>query len=161
MNNYMTEATEYVVFDLEWNRPTTRYRAKKNGVKLKGEIVQIGAIKLNQELEIVDQFDIFVKPQDYHKMLKEITQIKAVPKPEARYLATTYDEDDYLSAEAFDVSEDAYKAYVGACKSKGFNQDIDEYDDMFSAKNADGISVDLGYVNSDDQLYITVEKGNE
>ena len=43
----MTAATEYVVFDLEWNRPPTRYRSKKNGVKLNGEIVQIGAIKLN------------------------------------------------------------------------------------------------------------------
>lgn len=73
--NIRTEATEYVVFDLEWNRPTTRYRAKRNGVKLKGEIVQIGAIKLNQKLEVIDQFDIYVKPQAYHKMLKEITQI--------------------------------------------------------------------------------------
>lgn len=86
---------------------------------------------------------------------------KAVPKPDVRYLAVTYDEDDYLSAEAFDVSEDAYKAYIEACKDKGFDQDIDEYDDMFSAKNADGISVDLGYINSDDQLYITIEKGDE
>ena len=86
---------------------------------------------------------------------------KAVPKPEVRYLATTYDEDDYLSAEAFDISEDEYKAYVEACKSKGFDQDIDEYDDMFSAKNADGISVDLGYVSADNQMYITIEKGDE
>lgn len=71
----MTDATEYVVFDLEWNRPTTRYRAKNNGVKLNGEIIQIGAIKLNQRLEVIDQFDIYVKPQAYRKMLKEITQI--------------------------------------------------------------------------------------
>ena len=73
--NIITDATEYVVFDLEWNRPTTRYRAKNNGVKLKGEIIQIGAIKLNQKLEVIDEFDIYVKPQVYHKMLKEITQI--------------------------------------------------------------------------------------
>lgn len=86
---------------------------------------------------------------------------KAVPKPDVRYLAVTYDEADYLSAEAFDVSEEMYKAYVESCKEMGFNKEADEYDDMFSAENADGISVDLGYVSSDDQLYITVEKGDK
>ena len=86
---------------------------------------------------------------------------KTVPKPDVRYLTTTYDEDDYLSAEAFDVSEEKYEAYVEACKEMGFNKNVDEYDDMFSAENTDGISVDLGYVSSDDQLYITVEKGDE
>ena len=101
----MTEATEYVVFDLEWNRPTTRYRAKNNGVKLKGEIIQIGAIKLNQDLEVVDHFDIFVKPQAYHKMLKEITQItditnemleEGVPFQQAVKLFLDWCGDDYV-----------------------------------------------------------------
>ena len=38
----------------------------------------IGAIKLNQRLELIDQFDIYVKPQAYCKMLKEITQITRI-----------------------------------------------------------------------------------
>lgn len=83
---------------------------------------------------------------------------KILPKPDVRYLMISNDDEDYLSAEAFDVSEETYKAYVEACKSNGFDQEVDEYDDMFDAKNADGVEVDLSYVNSDDQMYITVSK---
>ena len=83
---------------------------------------------------------------------------KTLPKPDVRYLMISNDDEDYLSAEAFDVSEETYKAYVEACKSNGFDQEVDEYDDMFDAKNADGVEVDISYVNSDDQMYITVSK---
>lgn len=75
MDKRITSNTVYIVFDLEWNQSTTKYRARKNGVKLTGEIVQIGAIKLNQDLEVLDRYDVFIKPQIYTKMLKHITQL--------------------------------------------------------------------------------------
>ena len=65
----------YITFDLEWNTPITRYRDVRNGVELHGEIVQIGAVKTTTDLEIVDTFSALVKPQVYHKMLKDITAL--------------------------------------------------------------------------------------
>ena len=32
----------YIVMDLEWNQSGTRYRAERNGVRLAGEIIEIG-----------------------------------------------------------------------------------------------------------------------
>ena len=83
---------------------------------------------------------------------------KALPKPDVRYLMITSDDEDYLSAEAYGVSEDTFEAYVAACKENGFDQDVDEYDGNFTAKNADGIEVDVSYISSDDQMYITADK---
>ena len=83
---------------------------------------------------------------------------KALPKPDVRYLMISMEDEDYLSAEAYGVSEETFEAYVTACKEMGFDQDVDEYDDNYTAKNADGIEVDVSYISSDDQMYISADK---
>ncbi len=55
---------EYIIFDLEWNNA---YNYKLN--KGINEIVEIGAIKLNDRLEIVDTFKQLIKP----KLSKKLT----------------------------------------------------------------------------------------
>ena len=83
---------------------------------------------------------------------------KALPKPDVRYLMVSMEDEDYLSLEAYGVSKDTFEAYVAACKENGFDQDVDEYDGNYTAKNADGIEVDVSYISSDDQMYITADK---
>lgn len=82
---------------------------------------------------------------------------KALPKPDVRYLDTS-DYDDSLYADAYGVSKDTFKAYVEACKSQGFDQNVDEDDNSFSAENADGTSIDVDYYSTEDQMQITVYK---
>lgn len=56
----------YIVFDLEWNQPVD---GKKNSErKLLFEIIEIGAVKLNEEKEIVDSFRELVRPQVYREI---------------------------------------------------------------------------------------------
>lgn len=45
---------EYIVLDMEWNQALNFSEMVKDPVFLTGEIIQIGAIKLNQTLEVVD-----------------------------------------------------------------------------------------------------------
>ena len=49
---------DYIIFDLEWNQPYSNDISfmKRARMPLTGEIIQIGAIKLNENLEIVDSF---------------------------------------------------------------------------------------------------------
>lgn len=56
---------EYIVFDLEWNQPFHNDISFLNytGFPLAGEIIQIGAVKLDGRLHIIDQFKVFVKPK--------------------------------------------------------------------------------------------------
>ena len=45
---------DYIIFDLEWNQPYSNDISfmKRARMPLTGEIIQIGAIKLNENLEI-------------------------------------------------------------------------------------------------------------
>lgn len=64
---------QYVILDLEWN---SGYSKKKHGFI--NEIIEIGAVKLNEAMEIVGQFSIFVRPditKRLNPMVKELTQI--------------------------------------------------------------------------------------
>ena len=49
---------EYIIFDLEWNN-AFNYRTKK-GIN---EIIEIGAVKLNDDFEVVDTFKQLIYPR--------------------------------------------------------------------------------------------------
>ncbi|MBQ7372132.1 MAG: exonuclease domain-containing protein [Blautia sp.] len=54
----------FIVFDLEWNQSP---RGKKDSdQQLPFEIIEIGAVKLNEKKEIVDRFHRLIKPQVYN-----------------------------------------------------------------------------------------------
>ena len=48
----------YIIMDLEWNNT---YCKKKKGFM--NEIIEIGAVKLDSDLNIIDSYSVFVKPQ--------------------------------------------------------------------------------------------------
>ncbi|MGL5259810.1 MAG: exonuclease domain-containing protein [Lachnospiraceae bacterium] len=60
----------YIVIDLEWNQGNQK--DDNNQKKLPFEIIEIGAVKLNESLEFTDEFSSLIKPQVYEKM-HEIT----------------------------------------------------------------------------------------
>lgn len=80
----------YIVFDLEWNQSPT---GKKNtNPRLPFEIIEIGAVKLNEKLERVDSFHRLIKPQVYkwiHESIREVIHVnyrdlsRGVPFPKA------------------------------------------------------------------------------
>ena len=60
----------YIVFDLEWNQgdaPVTR-----DGKTLVFEIVEIGAVKLNENREKIGEFSRLIRPQ-VHQHMHRIT----------------------------------------------------------------------------------------
>lgn len=74
----------YIVFDLEFNMPYKIDPQTKQIVKgesnslMPVEILEIGAVKLNDKLEIIDTFEMLVKPNLYKRInpsTKRITKI--------------------------------------------------------------------------------------
>ena len=70
----------YIVLDLEWNQPlsynSSAYRAV--GGRLLFELIQIGAVKLNEKLEIVDTFNQLIQPTHYVKLHPRIKRITGI-----------------------------------------------------------------------------------
>ena len=56
----------YIVLDLEWNQAQDSWDARSK--MLAFEIIEIGAVKLNSRMEIVDTFHELVRPQVYESM---------------------------------------------------------------------------------------------
>ena len=56
---------QYIVLDMEWNQPWPGSYASKRvlPVKFRGEIIQIGAVLVNESLEITDEFMTYVSPE--------------------------------------------------------------------------------------------------
>jgi len=58
----------YIVFDLEFNMFFKFKEGDLANPDLKNEIIQIGAVKLNEALETVSSFDLLIKPVIYKRM---------------------------------------------------------------------------------------------
>lgn len=56
----------YIILDLEWNQSSTG--EEEEAKILPFEIIEIGAIKLNNERNMTSEFSELVKPQVYHQM---------------------------------------------------------------------------------------------
>ncbi len=57
---------KYIVFDLEWNQPEDGKSSAER--ELLFEIIEIGAVKLNEKKEIVSKFQTLIKPQVYDQI---------------------------------------------------------------------------------------------
>ncbi|OKZ67340.1 MAG: hypothetical protein BHV88_14535 [Clostridiales bacterium 41_12_two_minus] len=85
---------EYIVMDMEWNQALTYSGMVKDPVFLTGEIIQIGAIKLNQVLEVVDSFNERIAPQYYtelHPKVAEITKLSNRDLQKGKEFRTVFD----------------------------------------------------------------------
>ena len=56
----------YIVLDLEWNQSNTGDEEEVKQIPF--EIIDFGAIKLNNRDEMIDEFNQLVKPQVYQHM---------------------------------------------------------------------------------------------
>lgn len=75
---------QYIVLDLEWNQPisynSTAY--KSVGSKLLFELIQIGAVKVNEKFEIVDSFSVLIRPRHYVRLHPRIARITHITQEE-------------------------------------------------------------------------------
>lgn len=56
----------YIVFDLEWNQAADLKTRRANSLLF--EIIEIGAVKLNEKREQINSFHELIKPQVFHTM---------------------------------------------------------------------------------------------
>ncbi len=70
----------YIIIDLEWNqaRSNRDVVADSDGNKLYGEIIQIGAVKLGEGLQIADELKLNVKPKYYKLIHRKVRQITGI-----------------------------------------------------------------------------------
>lgn len=68
----------YIIFDLEWNQPGDERTTVQEPVYLQGEIVEIGAVKLNDHFSPVDELRLYIAPRYYTRMHNEIAMLTGI-----------------------------------------------------------------------------------
>ena len=66
----------YIIFDLEWNQPADE--AVTDPIYLEGEIIEIGAVKLNEAFVPVDELRLYITPQYYKKLHKQVAALTGI-----------------------------------------------------------------------------------
>lgn len=94
---------QYIVLDLEWNQPISYNSAayKNVGGKLLFELIQIGAVKVDEKMQVVDSFSQLICPQQYLKLHPRISRI------------THITQEDLMGAPEFNEAVAAFAAWCG------------------------------------------------
>ena len=90
----------YIVMDLEWNQSSSG-QSEENNTRLPFEIIEIGAIKLDNKFNIVDHYGSIVKPRLYRKLHSQIREL------------LNYDETLLRTGRPFDVVFREFKKWCG------------------------------------------------
>ena len=71
---------QYIVLDMEWNQPWPgTYAAKRVlPVHIRGEIIQIGAVRVTDRQIVGDEFQALIKPKYYRKLNKKVVSLTGI-----------------------------------------------------------------------------------
>lgn len=78
----VVEFMNYVVVDLEWNQAMSSKSSvfNKLPIKLRGEIIEIGAVKLTEDMQPAEEFTIDVKPVYFKRMHYKVKKLTGFDK---------------------------------------------------------------------------------
>lgn len=88
---YVGTKNKYIVFDLEFNQAfrinkiTRQLEQGKMNPQIPQEIIEIGAVKLDENYCHIDSFRSFVKPNIYKKIHPQVKKMTKISKHELEY----------------------------------------------------------------------------
>lgn len=77
---------DYIVLDMEWNQPWPGSPSAKKvlPVPIRGEIIQIGAVRVTGDQQVADEFQIMVKPKYYRRLNKRVSKLTGIKEARLR-----------------------------------------------------------------------------
>ncbi|MBQ7340722.1 MAG: exonuclease domain-containing protein [Oscillospiraceae bacterium] len=77
---------DYIVLDMEWNQPWPGSPSARKvlPVQIRGEIIQIGAVRLTEEQEVKDEFQVLIKPKYYRRLNRRVSKLTGIKESRLR-----------------------------------------------------------------------------
>lgn len=78
----------YITLDLEWNQAYAQKALavqRRLACRLRGEVIQIGAVKLNENMQPCGSYSIIVKPQHFKKLHKHVSELTGITQEQLDY----------------------------------------------------------------------------
>jgi len=76
----------YIVLDMEWNQPWPGSPSSKKvlPVQIRGEIIQIGAVRVTEDQQVADEFQIMIKPKYYRHLNRRVSKLTGIKESQLR-----------------------------------------------------------------------------
>ena len=70
----------YIVMDMEWNQPWPGSPSSRKvlPVAIRGEIIQIGAVRITEDQEVSDEFQVLIKPKYYRHLNRRVSKLTGI-----------------------------------------------------------------------------------
>ena len=70
----------YIVLDMEWNQPWPGSPSAKKvlPVHIRGEIIQIGAVRVTEDQQVTDEFQVMIKPKYYRHLNRRVSKLTGI-----------------------------------------------------------------------------------
>ncbi len=78
---------DYIVLDMEWNQPWPGSPSAKKvlPVQLRGEIIQIGAVRITEDQTVADEFQVMIKPRFYRHLNRRVSKLTGIKEQQLRH----------------------------------------------------------------------------
>ena len=76
----------YIVLDMEWNQPWPGSPSSKKvlPVAIRGEIIQIGAVRVAEDQTVSDEFQTLIKPKYYRHLNRRVSKLTGIKETQLR-----------------------------------------------------------------------------
>ena len=76
----------YIVLDMEWNQPWPGSPSSKKvlPVQIRGEIIQIGAVRISEDQQVLDEFQVLIKPRYYRSLNRRVSKLTGIKESRLR-----------------------------------------------------------------------------
>ena len=77
---------DYIVLDMEWNQPWPGSPSAKKvlPVQIRGEIIQIGAVRVTEDQTVADEFQVLIKPKYYRRLNRRVSKLTGIKESRLR-----------------------------------------------------------------------------
>ena len=77
---------DYIVLDMEWNQPWPGSPSARKvlPVQIRGEIIQIGAVRVTEDRTVADEFQVLIKPKFYRRLNRRVSKLTGIKESRLR-----------------------------------------------------------------------------
>ncbi len=77
---------DYIVLDMEWNQPWPGSPSARRvlPVAIRGEILQIGAVRVTEDQTVADEFQVLITPKVYRRLNRRVSKLTGIKESRLR-----------------------------------------------------------------------------
>ena len=77
---------DYIILDMEWNQPWPGSPSAKKvlPVQIRGEIIQIGAVRITEDQRVADEFQVLIQPKYYRRLNRRVSKLTGIKESQLR-----------------------------------------------------------------------------